>query len=185
MGGRYASILRYLGEDFEGIDKGDAIPNKKYTGILVASSTDSHAEIIETFHPLGLPILCEKPITKNRDELSRILRKGPNLCMVNQYAYMLHTSHIKGPTFYDYWNSGKDGPGWDCINIIGLAKDRAQISNKSPIWKCQINGHELNIKHMDYAYCRMIEDWLRKPAPTLDYIDRAHERVFQEQYYYD
>lgn len=185
MGRRYQSILKYLDIPFKGVDAGDAVPSLDYKGVLIATPTPTHVDLIEQYNHIGLPILCEKPISKNWEDLKRVIKLGDGVTMVNQYEYLARGKF--GETFYNYWNSGKDGAGWDCINIIGLAKDTpARISNKSPIWQCTINGHEINIKHMDQAYCRMIDDWVKHPrVGNMEYIEKAHSRVLENMYIYD
>lgn len=185
MGRRYQAVLQYLNIPFQAIDEGDAVPNEHYRGVIIATPTDSHVDLIEFYNELGLPILCEKPIAKNLPDVRRALR-CERLTMVNQYDYLVPKGMF-GETYYNYWNSGKDGPGWDCINIIGLANGPVpKISNESPLWKCQINGHELSIADMDSSYCRMIDDWVKRPdANNLDYIERAHLRVLNNEFIYE
>jgi hypothetical protein len=185
MGRRYQAVLNYQNIPYIGVDEGDAVPNQNYTGVLIATPTETHVDLIEFYNELGLPILCEKPIAKDTSGLKRAL-KCEKLTMVNQYEYLVPKGMF-GETYYDYYNSGKDGPGWDCINIIGLnAGSVPRISNTSPIWKCQINGIELNIRDMDSAYCRMIDDWVKRPdSDNREYIERAHLRVMNEDYIYE
>lgn len=186
MGKRYSAILTHLKIPFVGVDKDDAIPNKDYTGILIATPTDTHADLIEFYSALRLPILCEKPIARNKEDLDRALKAGEGLLtMVNQYEYLLRPG-FHGETFFNYWNSGKDGIAWDTINIIGLSKwPKPIISNKSPIWQCTINGQELSVSCMDSAYCRMIDSWVKNPHQNAHYIECAHNRVFEGEYKYD
>ena len=185
MGRRYSAILNYLNIPFRGIDKDDVIINDNYKGVIIATPTETHVALAEFYSELKMPILCEKPIAKNLEGVERAL-KCEKLTMVNQYEYLVKKG-ARGETHYNYWNSGKDGAGWDCINIIGLSNGPLpRISNRSPIWKCQINGHELNIKDMDTAYCRMIEDWVKRPdANNHEYIERAHLRVLNKEFVYE
>jgi len=188
MGRRYSAILKYLCIPFRGVDVGDPIPNKNYTGVLIATPTDTHLELIETYTALGLPILCEKPIAKNMVDVEKAVACARDLTMVNQYAYLV-PKDADGATFYNYWNSGKDGPQWDCINIIGMDKGKnlPVISNESPVWTCVINGQVLSIKDMDVAYCRMVKDWWVKRIPTGNaaYIVEAHRRIIEKEYIHE
>jgi hypothetical protein len=102
--------------------------------------------------------------------------------MVNQYEYVTGKGNHSIGSFYNYWNSGKDGQQWDCINIIGLSETPPFLKTKSPIWNCSINGLSLNITSMDHAYIDMIQDWWEKPTPDLDYIEKAHRRVHEGFY---
>ncbi len=179
MGKRYQAVMRYLEIPFDGFDlenMGYFNPDLAYHSFIVATPTDTHIEILENLKAYDLPILCEKPITKNLGDLKRLLNSGIKLRMINQYEYILRWSAY-GPTYYDYFKSGADGLAWDCINIIGLSESLPSLHNISPIWKCAINGQELSISQMDAAYIRMIDDWYKNPQPDHDYILEAHEKV--------
>lgn len=182
MGRRYSAVLDYLEIPFCGVDVDNAVPGYDYDGVIIATPTDTHFDLVRIYSQLKIPILCEKAITRNEDELGAILDiPDLQLQMVNQYSQIAYGSG-NGETFYDYYNTGKDGLAWDCINIIGLAKGLAKISNQSPIWKCTINGQELKITDMDRAYIRMIADWYKTPRSNLKYIERAHRKIFDGEY---
>jgi hypothetical protein len=177
--------MNHLGITYRGVDQGDAVPNMDYTGVIIATPTATHVDLIEFYAHLNLPILCEKPIATEESGLVRALNVNAKLMMVDQYSQIVG-SDTYGDTYYNYWNSGADGPGWDCINIIGKAEGSvALVSHKSPIWLCMINGQALNIKDMDVAYCTMIEGWAKRPRENLEYIDKAHRRVLRGEYEYD
>lgn len=129
---------------------------------------------------LKKPVLCEKPICKDPDELLALMaecrKAGTRLQMVSQYDYLVdRKSH--GPSHWDYYKSGGDGLAWDCIQIIGHAKERPSLKNMSPIWSCMINGKPLQIEQMDFAYIWMIRDWLDKPRDDIDRILESHKAV--------
>lgn len=192
MGRRYFAILRHLGVRAYQVDLGDPIPDfSDVNGVIIATPTDSHYSDIKKYASLGVPILCEKAITKNPDELKEILDMDLKLAMVNQYEFMFPkaTKHQKklpplSPfrSHYDYWNSGKDGIEWDCINIIGMSKDKPALYNRNPIWNCLINGRRLNIADMDKAYIAMIEKWLDKRYENKEYIEKTHKKVWDKGY---
>jgi len=91
MGRRYERICKYLGHavdgwDIAGYPLGAGI-NLAYDGVIIATPTDTHCEIIK-FIGGGKPILCEKPITTDITELPELLDiPGLNLRMINQYEY--------------------------------------------------------------------------------------------------
>jgi hypothetical protein len=103
------------------------------------------------------------------------------IAMVNQYAW-LYDKNTTGDSHYNYWNSGKDGQEWDCINIIGLSHKPPLLLNNSPKWMASINGLDLNLSDMDQAYCDMLRDWYRKPEGDMDYIVKAHQKVWDGFY---
>ena len=173
MARRYRACLNYLGvhhcgEDV-GMKKGDV---RDCDGIIIATPTPLHNMHIRQFAPWDLPILVEKPIS-----LEPFILNGGNVQMVNQYA---HTGPWPGgTTYYNCWNSGKDGLPWDVINVIGLAEKDVYVESNSPIWKCTINGKELTLNDIDNSYVKMIDAWVKNPKPNTDYILKAHKKVRQ------
>lgn len=149
--------------------------------IIIASPTDAHYENIRYLAKLEKPILCEKPITKNPDELIKILGMDVVIKCVNQYQF-LYDKESEGDTFYNYFKTGKDGLEWDCISIIALAKTMPYIMNTSPVWQCEINGKRISIADMDKAYVDMIRDWYRNPHGDKHYIAQSHNKVIEGYY---
>jgi hypothetical protein len=194
MGRRYTAILKHLGHEVYGHDtavksfeeKEDVVnPDfvKSCNGIIISTPTESHIEHLKKYLLFKLPVLCEKPFTRDINELYKFEDKMkeylPQISMVNQYQYLVMLKS-QGKTFYDYYNSGKDGKYWDCINIIGLAKGEIAIEAKSPVWTCMINGKKLNLKNLDQAYIDMISDWIsHESINDWDYIIRSHEKTNQ------
>ncbi len=181
MGRRYTAILDYLKYPWVGLEWGNReLPVQQYHSLILATPTKDHANHLFDFANLNVPMLCEKPITQSKYEIDVILKNNLKVAMINQYAFM--PVGAVGDTYYDYFRTGGDGLEWDCISIIALAEKKPFINNKSPIWKCQINGKQLSIANMDAAYISMIDAWLSKPAPNLDYIKHAHYRVLEGFY---
>lgn len=183
MARRYAAILRYLGHFVLGHDEGVSAHPRLYENadcFIVATPTETHLRIMEELIKLGKPIISEKAFTtdlKKLNEFEDKNRQNLNLIsMVNQYSFLIDSDN-DGETYWDYWNSGKDGLAWDCINIIGLSKSKPHLSNNSPTWECKINGKKLFLSHMDGAYIRMLESWLRNPLSNYHYAKVAHEKT--------
>lgn len=187
MGRRYGAVLKFLGKDWVGVD---AEHNKFYVrdvasksdGIIIATPTDTHANLIHLCADLGKPILCEKPITKDIAEMRRIAedvkRKKTNLTMVHQYKEIVRDRLPSiGWTYYNYWNHGKDGLVWDCIQVIALGRSEITLQNDSPIWHCRINGKSIKIGDMDRAYVKMVDRWMRNPGQDISEIQAIHEKV--------
>lgn len=185
MGQRYSRILDMLGVDVVAFDENDWRDAPRYKkdlhSIIVASPTEFHFEnllVLDDFK-----VLCEKPISKDIDQVRKVCEKIKCLRMVNQYEHLIPSaSRGLEDSHYNYFKTGSDGLEWDCINIIGLAKNPPHIFNDSPIWKCKINGHELNLGDMDLAYVRMIKEWVKQPASNKRYMIQAHERVLEGAY---
>jgi hypothetical protein len=179
MGRRYALILEHIGCEVIGVDLIDGqrvIP--KADGYVIATPTDSHYDIIRYTLPFQKPILCEKPISKNMIELQTLLSiDNLDLSMINQYEFLINPNYT-GHTIYNYFKTGNDTLHWDCINIIGLAKQSYDIKNDSLVWRCVINGQELNIADMDLAYINNIKGWV-EGWRNKEYILTAHAKVMK------
>jgi hypothetical protein len=194
MGRRYAAIIESLGRVTRSLELGhdeneffEAVQGA--SGVLIATPTDTHMDIIGKVAAckLRVPILCEKPLMRGDPTvaLEQLQKAGVNLQMVDQYLYMPRhgrdRSDDKG-TVYESIFSGNDGLAWDCINLIGKARDLKQVRLKldeSVIWTCKINGYRLNIDDMPAAYQEMIFQWLDKPEENYVYTRNAHRRVLE------
>lgn len=178
MGRRYSAILDHLRIEWFGVDAGGEW--KPADAYIIATPTPTHAEMILWMGHLGNPILCEKPISKNLVELEKVLhhceKHNTKLQMVSQYDYLIKPQS-SGQTVYDYFKHGGDGLYWDCINIIHHSKSEPIIREKSPVWTCVINGHQLNLGDMDRAYIDMIQDWISNPRSDIDRIWDSHEKT--------
>lgn len=191
MGRRYCSILKMLHIDHYVLDIATVDPKKfdlDTTGIIIATPTEYHGDHIRKYAVYNVPILCEKPICKNRLELDNLLLLDVNLRMINQYEHFLggekDCKRVQEPpvdkrSYYNYFKSGSDGLYWDVINIVGLTDSgKIKVGNESPIWECWLNGTPLNIRDMDHAYVWNIRDWLAKYDDNKAYIRKAHDRIF-------
>lgn len=183
MGKRYSVIMDYLGIKYKSfdIDNIETLPNcvDDIESFIVATPTDDHFKTLMNIKKYNLPILCEKAITKDTEELSTLLMMDAKLAMVNQYEFLVHDYPLNrfAESHYNYFKSGNDGLVWDCINIIGLAINPPLLANNSPVWECMINGKILNIADMDIAYISMIEAWKNAPWDDKEYIYNAHKKV--------
>lgn len=183
MGRRYAAILEHLGHEWTGEDLGVSRGAVDDTdAIIIATPTDTHAEVLRPLLGLGKPILCEKPVCKDMNELKQLMAMcvmaGTRLQMVSQYDYLVNPTAC-GKSFYHYFKSGPDGLAWDCLQIIANAKERPGLSNGSPVWSCQINGKRLSLSDMDFAYVSMIRDWLQAPRNDISRILDSHQKVIE------
>ncbi len=188
MGRRYALILKEIGCEVLLADQDVTLTNRAYLcdvadGIVVATPTDTHFTILKSLIEFKKPVLCEKPICKDPKELEQILSwygsAGIPLDMVNQYAYMeASIKHGEHDTLYNFYNTGKDGLAWDCINIIGLdTTSRISLDNNSPYWRCKINGFQLSIEYVQYAYRDVLLRWMEWFKDESEYIRYAHKKV--------
>lgn len=185
MASRYRAILAHLGHDAAGDDldghHGAFSPGTS-DGIIIATPTATHAELIRSCLPYGKPILCEKPITKDLPELRELMadvaRSGVKLQMVSQYDHLVQRAAAgNGSSYYDYFRTGPDGLPWDALQIVWHARERPALAAVSPVWKCQINGWTLNLSDMDGAYVKEIQGWLSAPRNDISRIIESHEMV--------
>jgi hypothetical protein len=191
MGRRYVAILKYLGVDHLGVDVSGEEPTPgaftDVSHVIIATPTDTHCNQVVEWGDLEVPILVEKPLATNMEDVLETTRycerRGVRIRMVNQYRFCW-SSDIRmkmddDHTVYDYFNTGKDGKYWDAISIIGLAQRLVSIRTDSPHWFCKINGRILDIEGMDHAYVKMVKNFIEHPplAPETDYIVMAHQKV--------
>jgi hypothetical protein len=188
MGKRYTAILKYLGHEVEGMDI-DQPFSAKYRdcdAIIIATPSHTHLTLLTYLVDFKRPVLCEKPFVTGSQFMPYLAhwlkdaeKSEMRVSMVSQYDYFVEGSYEnEGETIYDYFRTGNDGLAWDCINIIWHAQGKIKLLNQSPIWTCQINGAQLDIKQMDFAYVLMIKDWLEKPyEPQYDRILKSHQKV--------
>lgn len=188
MGTRYQAILSKLCIPFYGVDKESSFEETmacceaSYTdGIILATPTHTHKQFLTKLALLRKPVLCEKPIIKNSKDVKMILelfeKHETPFTMTMQYSELIDESS-RGESMFDYFKTGPDGLYWDTLQIIGLAKDRATVNNKSPVWTCVINGKTLSIADMDMAYVSFVSKWV---SGTIEqsYSDliEMHEKV--------
>lgn len=173
MGKRYSAILKSMRVDFVCCDAKEpasaSILNMcEIDRVIVATPTATHLRVLEQleFYQDEKPIdvLCEKPITKRPEEFDRIRGlKHLRIYCVNQYAYLPEYDRFKGATgrtHYNYYRHGDDGIAWDCFQLFHLATGSVTLNETSPVWKCRINGIEINSAGMDMAYVQMVTDFL-------------------------
>lgn len=184
MGSRYMRILSSIPSVKPiGLDIGDKWDVEGLDGAIIASPTALHVAHIRALFEADpdMPILCEKPITPDLEELDELLEKPITLRMVNQYKYALDLTSFEpedhNHTYYNYYCTGNDGLLWDCINIIGLAEGTVSINNDSPYWMCAINGKPLSLQDVNAGYIADVVDWVEYGDNNHDYIKDAHRKV--------
>jgi hypothetical protein len=170
MGTRYQAILSKLAIPFYGVDKESSLDDTidcckaSYTdGIILATPTHTHKAFLVKLAKLKKPVLCEKPIVKNASDVKEIIelfkKHETPFTMTMQYSELVD-DNSKGDSHFDYFKTGPDGLYWDTLQIVGLAKGKVTVNNKSPIWNCMINGKQLSIVDMDHAYVSFVSKWI-------------------------
>ncbi len=185
MGKRYQAIFNYLGVSAILSDKEHGVQAiksfaGKTDGVVIASPTSTHVEMIRALIPIRKPILCEKPVTKNLTELTEVLKELEGAMvpfrMMYQYSVMTEPNRI-GRSYYNFYNHGTDGLIWDCMQIIGLSRGQLELGESSPIWRCMINGQAIKREHMDAAYVAYVQKWIKYPNQSHHEILKIHEKT--------
>ena len=188
MGKRYQAILKYLNVPFWRVEKDWTDLSIKCAPlvekIIVATPTDTHVSVIKDLLPYRKPILCEKPITKNIDQLRNLLgacdQYGVKLRMMFQYGQLVNNDASELRSYYDYFRHGNDGLIWDCMQIIALANGDVTLSENSPVWKCSINGVALVASNMDRAYVDEVREFILGSSSnhqSPEWLLGVHEKV--------
>ncbi len=180
MGLRYQSILKFLGEPFDCLDIKNVDPKKMirdHDRFIIATPTETHLGWVKAIDGVGMPILCEKPLSKSLKEVDEILNCKSPLTMTMQYTECIK-SVGSGPTKYNYYNHGKDGLKWDCFQAIALAEGDITLREDSPVWSCMINGEILRRGDMDLAYVTYLNSWLKgKNTISRSQLIKWHQKV--------
>lgn len=187
MGRRYQAILRYRDCEtliYDDIDASQGLLEQyaeECSAIIIATPTNTHLKLLRDLLKFKKPTLVEKPIAPSADAVEKIYAEYEAarvpLQMVNQYAF-IEQSYAYDVTEYDFYNSGKDGLAWDCINLIGLAQSDVVLNRDSPYWRVILNGRRLNLQDVSDAYVTMISTWLQNMNKSDgDYAVMAHRKV--------
>ena len=175
MGRRYAAILDCLGVNWIGTENlAEDYPNSIsvhdrfldtiFSHIIVATPTDTHTSILRYLHTFPGPVLCEKPITKDVNYEMVLPYYPNNLFMVNNYNFIEFHNDQQNDyniTWYDFYNSGKDGLAWDCLQLIVLDNGgMLQFKNESPVWSAGIDGLKIVRDSIDRSYVKMIDAFI-------------------------
>lgn len=177
IGKRHCAVLKHIGVDFEGYDINDKIPDfDKFDNFIIATPTNTHFRFIYELGQYRKPILCEKPLSIEREDFLKILNTDIKLSMMMQYRYF-DRDFDKGDSRYNFYNHGKDGLVWDCFQVIALARGKVTIGEDSPIWDCVLNGRELDLRKMDHAYIWAIKEFLDGKYISKDKLLEYHNKV--------
>jgi len=170
MGTRYQAICKHLGHEVIGMDLGHKTPIPPVDRAIIATPTDTHKALCIATALTGIPFLCEKPVSKNPEEIEAII----GVCEKNKIStHMVCNWRFAGGekifnaneelVEYDYYNTGKDGFSWDMIQLIYLSKGIPKIKNKSPIFKAKISGVDIGLDTINNSYIAMIQAWIHFP----------------------
>jgi len=161
MGRRYSAIVKVLGHDVVQYDIADvsiALDAVEYDKAIVATPTDTHYNLCAVLADYGKPILCEKPVSKNIDEVKNLVamfRPGTFFVVCN-WKYL---AEMGDSIVYDYYKTGVDGLWWDMFQPIYLAGS-LMVRNRFPVFNCLVNRKRYTQRDFDLTYMRMIADFV-------------------------
>lgn len=177
MGRRYQAILKHLGVDFGCFDVHPEEPDyDSFDNFIVATPTNTHLGLIKHLSQYKKPILCEKPLAIETSEFLEILKTDVPISMMMQYRFF-DRDYASGDSIYDYYNHGKDGIVWDCFQIIALARGDILLKESSPVWRCVLNGQELDLSRMDMAYIWAVREFLNGKYISKQTLLEYHNKV--------
>jgi hypothetical protein len=183
MGQRYCQILSALKEDYliKDIGLNENINYEIFDYAIICTPTMDHMEEISNALRGNdkLRILCEKPLTKHpfKDDIHySYLKAFKNIHMVNNYDYAFKRAcrdqsnfvNATGLTTYEYYQTGRDGLLFDCIQLIKMAKADIELKGYGWKWQCQINGWRIDRNLIDDSYYDMIEDFISDKLEQTD-----------------
>lgn len=184
MGKRYKAILDFLQiPQSEHVDVRQGKLDYNASHFIIATPTSTHFDILKQL-PFEANVLCEKPLALDSKTVEEMLlyanKSKMKFRMVLQYVHQFDEQKIRQMTgylarnippmsYYDYFRHGNDGLEWDCLQIVALTKDVPSLRETSPIWRCKINGVDLDVAKMDDCYCEEILQWVMGNDPI--YLD--------------
>src|SRR5215831_10557962 len=117
-----ADLAKKAGADVVG--RLDRLPN--VDGIVIATPTSTHADVIEALLPRRVPIYCEKPLCDDADRASRLAAAGRGrLFVMDKWRYHLGILELAAIA-----RSGELGP------VVGLRTHRTGYGHSHPDTDC-------------------------------------------------
>jgi hypothetical protein len=169
IGRRYCAILKYLKIPFDVYDSQEFWkPTDNFSHVIVATPTDTHGEYVKRLAESGHWSLIEKPLTKDRQELEE-LKKHQDSERIFSVCNLRYTClNFQKPVTieYDFYNTGKDGTVWDCIQLFYMDK-QAKIRTNSPFLKFRINHVSITHRMVEESYIKMLQDFLSYKTKNL------------------
>ena len=160
IGKRYRSILSHIGVEHRSYDINDVPRYHDATGIIVATPTKTHVDILAHQVPINVPCLCEKPISLNPSEIMTL--NGRPIWMVCNWLYLpgVDRKWISNDIRYDYYDQGRESPIENLAQPLALAINPSTILGESPIFRLTINNCPVTVEDVQRSYVTMISDFL-------------------------
>lgn len=183
MGRRYVAILKRFGHEVierDIVDKTHPYLNyKEIDKAIVATPTGTHFDICRYLAINKVDYLCEKPVSKDPGEIKELInlnkKFGVDGRWVCNWAFTSHATRFEigksSYISYNYYNTGKDGLKWDCIQLAYLDVNYPTIFTDSPIFKAEISGYDITLRDIERSYIAMIGTWFQHPKFLWDMED--------------
>lgn len=190
IGSRYSAIVRYFGHELLEYDPSKinySMPDvDAYDCCIIATPVSEHSRYLKQIMPYK-PVLCEKPLSFNVDEVKGLARAanqmGAAAYMVNNWAFVgQHREPMSaGSIVINTYNTGADGE-WDLIQPLYLVEDIENIEclRAYPWLSVMIDGTGYGRDDFDRSYVDMVQAFLEDDCGKLWPVERmvtAHERV--------
>lgn len=172
IGKRYQAILHHLKMPYRVIDP--IVTPESLNGItraIISTPTNTHCEVASLCQERGIPFLCEKPLSKDLEELKKFKNFYTLGFVVNNYAFLRDFSKKKIKQIeYDFFNTGRDGLLWDVCQMVYLSeihKSDLVVKRKSWTWKLFINSERIQYEEIEKSYVDMIDAFLKNRVDDL------------------
>jgi len=164
MGRRYSAILKELGVDYTGVDKGDEFP--EYDKAIICTPTPLHMEACMAVAAKGKNFLCEKPISKDPQNISRLIEFCDKMKvdgrMVCNWAFAGKYRSSAKHVYYNNYHTGNDGFYWDTIQLTELGGD-VILNKDASVFEAAIDFQRITLQDIAKSYFSMIEAWIEQP----------------------
>jgi len=180
IGSRYMAIIKYLGHEAIGVDIKDGeyrMEDMDFDKAIVCTPTDTHFSPAYELAILKIPVLIEKPVSKQILEIKKIQEVTDQAWMVNNWSMVFPDIQLlpgNNTIEYDYYHTGSDGLEWDAIQLVYLA-NKLKIRTNAPFFDCRINGELVEINQLHHSYIRMIRAFIEGKYNNLWTLDQAIE----------
>jgi hypothetical protein len=162
IGRRYQAILNDLGVPYKTIEVEDTPNLDKVTKAIIATPTPTHYGLSYLCQAAGVPFLCEKPLSKDMNELRSFQKFYTMGFVVNNYAFLQLPKKIE-LLEYDFFNTGRDGLLWDICQLIYLSElheSKLLVRRKSWKWTLKVNHCPVAYASIEQSYMDMIEAFI-------------------------
>lgn len=161
IGRRYQTILRNLDIPHRVKEFYDNLNLDGITKAIIATPTKLHYDHCKWFENTGIPLLVEKPVSKNKEEVLDLINRGLEFYVVNNWSFVLPIGMTPGKSEirYNFYNTGRDGLWWDAIQLVYIAEKLncpIRVETKSPTWDVFMGNFKIPYSFIEQSYVEMI-----------------------------